>query len=96
VEADKPNFLQEYLDLAGRVLVLVKHVGHLLNADALSGCIATLAASCLGVLDDSIDESAEVLADWEIDENFLEKDDELLASEAAYRLEALEFSEWVH
>jgi hypothetical protein len=84
VEADEPDLLQEYLDLAGRVLVLVKHVGHLLDADALSGSIATFAASSLRVLDDSIDESAEVLADWQIDENFLEKDDEILTCEATY------------
>ena len=84
MEANEPNLLQEYLDLAGRVLVLVKHIGHLLDADALSGSVATLATSSLRVLDDTIDESAEVLTDWEIDENFLEQDDELLTCEAAY------------
>ena len=96
MEADEPNLLQEYLDLAGRVLVRVKHVRHLLDADAFSGSIATFATSSLRVLDNSIDEFAEVLADWEIDENFLEKDNEIIASKAANRLEALELSEWVH
>jgi hypothetical protein len=44
--------------------------------------IATLSACSLVVLNDTVNEPTEVLSNWKIDEDLLEKDDELLAGEA--------------
>jgi len=82
MEANEPNLLQENFDLAGGVLILVEHIGDLLNANSLTASIATLAAGSLMVLNDTINEPTEVLSNWKINENLLEKYDELLASKA--------------
>jgi hypothetical protein len=82
VEANQPNLLQEDFDLTRGVLVRVEHVGDLLNTHSLTSLIATLSAGCLVVLNDTVNEPTEVLSNWKIDEDLLEKDDELLAGEA--------------
>jgi len=70
-------------------------LGHLLNAHAFSS--ALLASFALSeVLDDAVNELAEIFTDWQINKNFLEEHNEVLARKAAYGLEALELSEWVH
>ena len=82
VEANQPNLLQEDFDLTRGVLVRVKHVRDLLNTHSLTSLIATLSAGSLVVLNDTVNEPTEVLSNWKIDEDLLEKDDELLAGEA--------------
>lgn len=82
MEANQPNLLQEDFDLTRGVLVRVEHVRDLLNTHSLTSLIATLSAGCLVVLNDTVNEPTEVLSNWKIDEDLLEKDDELLAGEA--------------
>ena len=54
----------------------------MLNTHSLTSLIATLSAGSLVVLNDTVNEPTEVLSNWKIDEDLLEKDDELLAGEA--------------
>lgn len=96
MEADQPNLLEEHFDFTGRVLVLIKHVRHLLNADTLGTSVTFSSFGLTEVLNDTINEFTEVLTDWEINKNLLEEYHEVLAGEATYRLQTLELSEWVH
>jgi len=64
--------------------VLVDHLRDVFDVYSAIFVFATLAALVLSdVLNDRVDELAEVLTNWQINENLLEKNDEVLASEAA-------------
>jgi len=84
VELSQPNLLQEDLDIAWREIVDL--LWDLLDSDAL------IAGSLVAKRDDGVDELSEVIADWEINENILEKADKVLTGEAADTLKSLELS----
>lgn len=64
--------------------MLVNHLRDVFDVYSAIFVFATLTALVLSdVLNDRVDELAEVLADWQIDEDLLEENNEVLACEAA-------------
>jgi len=64
--------------------VLVDHLRDVFDVYSAIFVFATLTALVLSdVLDDRVDELAEVLTNWQINEDLLEENDEVFASEAA-------------
>jgi len=74
VEADEPNLLKHDLNLTCRVVI--DHLGDLINSDSIS--LVVFALLLLKVVSDGINELSEILTNWKINKDILEKTNEII------------------
>ena len=84
MELSKPYLLQENLDITGREIVDL--LRDFLDSNTL------IARTFVSERNNGVDEFSEVVTDWEINKNILEKNDKVLTGKAADTLKTLEFT----
>ncbi len=84
MELCKPYLFQKDFDITwGEIVDLLRDF---LNSDTF------ITSSLISERNNWVYEFSEVITDWKIDKNILEKTDKVLTSKAAYTLKALEFT----